>query len=399
MKICYVVPWFPSLNASNIEARQAIFGYRQVVKHSERGHEFKVISLKWKGQHKHEVISDKIEVHRLTFIFQFFSIRYPIPDLFALTRKIKSLCNDWHPDLIIYSHINFLTALPIFYLKRRLKIPSMVTTDSFPGISWFYGDRVVDSIGYLYTKFIGKRILKLADGIQLMSSQLLEYAKELGIDEHKAFTISRGVDTEMFHPGDGDELLQKELGIKEKDTVVLYVGRLDLVKGVDYLLQAAKEILTRHDRADHIKFLIVGGGGLQKQYEKLASSFPENIILLGFRTDVPDLMNLAHVLVLTSLSEGAANVVMEASASGLPVVATAVGEVPSIVADGETGWLVAPKDVDGLVDKLETIINNPLLGKKMGAAGRRRMEQKYSWEIICERLEKAYQEVIDRTKP
>jgi len=398
MKICYVVPWFPSLNASNIEARQAIFGYRQIVKHSERGHEFKVISLKWKGQLKREIVSDRVEVYRLPYIFRFLQIRYPVPNLFALTCKIKGLCDDWNPDLIIYSHINFLTALPIFYLKRRLKIPSMVTTDSFPGISWFYGDKVVDSIGYLYTKVIGKRILKLADGIQLMSSQLLEYVKELGIDEHKVFTISRGVDTEMFRPGDGDELLKKELGIKEKDTVVLYVGRLDLVKGVDYLLQAAKEILTKHDRTDNIKFLIVGGGGLQKQYEKLASSFPESIVLLGFRTDVPELMKLAHVLVLTSLSEGAANVVMEASASGLPVVATAVGEVPNIVSDGETGLLVEPKDVNGLVDKLETIINNPLLGKRMGVAGRKRMEQKYSWETICERLEKAYQEVIDRIK-
>jgi len=91
-------------------------------------------------------------------------------------------------------------------------------------------------------------------------------------------------------------------------------------------------------------------------------------------------------------------VVMEASASGLPVVATAVGEVPQIVTDGETGRLVKPKDADGLAKRIEAIINNPLLGKKMGEAGRRRMEQKYSWEIICEKLEKAYQEVIDRSK-
>ena len=82
----------------------------------------------------------------------------------------------------------------------------------------------------------------------------------------------------------------------------------------------------------------------------------------------------------------------------MPVVATAVGEVPQIVADGETGMLVKPKDVDGLVNKIETIINNPSLGKRMGEAGRRRMGEKYSWEIICEKLERAYQEVIDRSK-
>ncbi|GEM_PF-1010942 len=398
MKICYVVPWFPSLNVSTIEARQAIFGYRQIMKLSERGHEFKIISLKWKGQDKHEVISDRVEVYRVPYIFKFLQIRYPIPNLFALTHKIKKLCDNWNPDLLIYSHVNFLTVLPIFYLKPRLKIPSAVTTDSFPGISWFYGDKVVDTIGYLYSMIIGKRVFKLADGIQLMSSQLGEYVTKLGIENHKVFTIPRGVDTEMFQPRDGDEHLKSELGIKENDTVILYVGRLDLVKGVNYLIQAAKEILANHDNADSIKFLIVGGGSLQKQYEKLASPFLDNIIFLGFRNDVPQLMNIAHISVLSSLSEGAANVVMEASASGLPVVATAVGEVPQIVADGETGRLVKPKDADGLAKRIEAIINNPLLGKKMGEAGRRRMEQKYSWEIICEKLEKAYQEVIDRSK-
>ena len=398
MKICYVVSWFPSLNVNTIEARQAIFGYRQIMKHSAQGHEFKIISLKWKGQDKHEVISDRVEVYRLPYIFKFPQIRYPVPDLVVLTRKIKKVCDNWNPDLLIYSHINFLTVLPLFYLKSRLKVPTLVTTDCFPGISWFYGDKVVDAIGYLYSMLISKRVFKLADGIQLMSSQLAEYMKRLDIDEHKVFTIPRGVDIEMFQPKDGDERLKNELGIKENDTIILYVGRLDLVKGIDYLLQAAKEILTNRDNADSIKLLIVGGGSLRKQYEKLARPFSDNIIFLDFRNDVPKLMNIAHMLVLTSLSEGAANVVMEASASGLPVVATAVGEVPQIVADGETGMLVKPKDVAGLVEKIEAILNNPLRGKKMGEAGRKRMEQKYSWEIICGKLEKAYQEVIDRSK-
>jgi glycosyltransferase involved in cell wall biosynthesis len=396
MKICYVVPWFPSLQASNIEARQAIFGYRQTMKHSQRGHEFKIISLRWKGQCEHEVINDRVEVHRLPYIFKFADIRYPVPNLLTLTRKIKYLCQSWHADLLIYSHINFLTVLPIFYLKPRLKVPSVVTTDSFPGISWFYGNKAVDTIGYLYSMLISKRVLRLADGIQLMSSPLAEYAAKLGIDESRVFTIPRGVDTDLFQPGAGDKRLKDKLGIKEDDRVILNVGRLDRVKGVDYLILAAKRVLSSHDRADRIKFLIVGGGSLRKRYEKLARPFSENIVFLGFRNDVPQLMNIAHLFVLPSLSEGAANVAMEASASGLPVVATAVGEVPQIVADGETGLLVSPKDIDGLAEKIAAIIDNPSLGRKMGEAGRRRMEQKYSLEIICQRLEEAYQGVIER---
>ncbi|MDI6814527.1 MAG: glycosyltransferase family 4 protein [Dehalococcoidales bacterium] len=128
-----------------------------------------------------------------------------------------------------------------------------------------------------------------------MSSQLVEYVKKLDIEENKVFTIPSGVDTDLFQPRDGDERLKSELGSKENDTVVLYVGRLDLVKGVDYLLRAAKEILTNHDNADSIKFLIVGDGSLRKQYEKFARPFSENIIFLGFRNDVPKLMNFPYI--------------------------------------------------------------------------------------------------------
>jgi len=108
------------------------------------------------------------------------------------------------------------------------------------------------------------------------------------------------------------------------------------------------------------------------------------------------LMNISDIFVLPSLSEGAANVVMEASASGLPVIATEVGEVPRIVLDGKTGILVKPKDIDGLVNALKKLIDNPLLAKEMEEAGRKRMEEEYSWDIICKKIENAYQEVIDR---
>jgi len=106
--------------------------------------------------------------------------------------------------------------------------------------------------------------------------------------------------------------------------------------------------------------------------------------------------NNKNLLVLPSLSEGAANVVMEASASGLPVIATEVGEVPRIVLDGKTGILVKPKDIDGLVNALKKLIDNPLLAKEIEEAGRKRMEEEYSWDIICKKIENAYQEVIDR---
>jgi glycosyltransferase involved in cell wall biosynthesis len=105
-------------------------------------------------------------------------------------------------------------------------------------------------------------------------------------------------------------------------------------------------------------------------------------------------MNIADIFVLPSLSEGAANAAMEASASGLPVIATAVGEVPEIIVPGVTGELVEPKDVDGLVNALEKLIGNLPLARKMGEVGRKRMVEKYTWGKICQAIETEYGKVI-----
>ena len=393
MKICQIVPWFPSMNPTTLESRQGIFEYRQIVKLNERGHEFKIISVKWRGQSDYEKINNNIEVYRIPYLFS--RIRYPIPNFIKLTNKIEETCNDWHPDIIVYNHMEYLTALPSLYLQNRIKVPVIVTIDSLPGVTWFCGNKIIDTVGYLHSMLIGKRIFKVADGVQFMSSELYNCIPKLNIDANKVFVITRGVDTEIFKPSDGKEFLRAELDIKEDDIVILYVGRLDLVKGVDYLLRAAKEIIPHYK---NLKFLIVGDGSSRREYEDFAQSFSDSVIFTGFCEDVPALMNISDIFVLPSLSEGAANVVMEASASGLPVIATDVGEVPQIVLNGKTGTLVKPKDIANLVKALKKLIDNPSLAKEMGKAGRKRIEVEYSWEIVCKKVENAYQEVIDRYK-
>ena len=379
------------MNPTTLESRQGIFEYKQIIKLNERGHEFKVISIKWRGQSEYEKINEGTEVYRIPYVFS--RIRYPTPNFIKLTSKIKEICNNWHPDVIVYAHMEYLTALPSLYLRNKMKIPVIVTIDSLPGVTWFCGNKIIDAVGYLHSVLIGKRIFKVADGVQFLSSELYNYIPKLNIDVNKVFVITRGVDTEIFKPRNGKEFSRAELDIKENDMVVLYVGRLDLVKGVNYLLQAAKEIIPRYK---NLKFLIVGDGSLRKEYEAFAESFPDNIIFTGFRKDIPELMNISDIFVLPSLSEGAANVVMEASASVLPVIATEVGEVPQIVLNGKTGILVNSKDVNALVNALKKLINNPLLAKEMGEAGQKRMEEKYSWETICRKLETFYKETIER---
>ena len=389
MKICQIVPWFPSMNPTTLESRQGIFEYRQIIKLNERGHEFKVISIKWSGQSNYEKINNGIEVYRIPYIFSI--IGYPVPKFIKLTNTIKEICNIWHPDVIVYSHMEYLTALPSLYLK--IKIPVIVTTDFLIGVSHFHGNKIIDTVGYLHAMLIGKRIFKAADGIQFLGSELYKYILKLNIAADKLFVIPRGVDTELFKPRDGNEFLRKDLGIKEEDMVVLYVGRLDLIKGVNYLFRAIKEILPHYK---NLKFLIVGDGSLRKECETFAKPFSDDIIFTGFREDIPELMNISDIFVLPSLAEGAANVVMEASASGLPVIVTDVGETPQMILDGETGILIKPKDVNGLVGAVKKLIDNLPLAKDMGIKGRGHIERYYTWDVICDRLEEFYRDIVKR---
>ncbi len=393
MKICYILPWFPSVNPTTPESRQGIFEYRHVTRLSEAGHQFRIITVLWKGQTPYEKVNDNVEVYRMPYLFLMKSVRYPLPHIFKLADKISNVCREWDPDIVVFGHMIYLTTLPSLLLRGRIKKPFVVTTDVLPGINWFFGDRLVDTVGYVYTVLLGKWFLKASDGVQLLVSDLDRQTGNLGIDTGKTFLINRGVDVNTFKPDYPKNGLRKEFGISSDETLVLFVGRLDRVKGIPYLIDAAKRIMNDHH---DVKLLVVGEVSLYAEYVAMAEGHQGRIIFTGYRTDVPELMKTADIFVLPSLSEGAANVVMEASASGLAVVATDVGEIPHILENEVTGLLVRPRDTEELYLALKRLIEDPALARSMGVAGRKRMEERYCWEIVCRQVEVRYRQVIDR---
>jgi len=393
MKICYILPWFPSAIPTTPEARQGIFEYRHVKNLSDAGQKFKIVAIRWKGQSEYEKVDENVEVYRIPPLFVVKGIRYPVPDMIRLTASVQRVCGEWDPDVVVFGHLIYLTTLPSLFLRYRIKKPLIVTTDVFPGVNWFFGDRLVDAIGYLYSTVLGRQFLKTSDGIQLLVSGLGRHVESLGGDTSKAFLVNRGVDVHVFNPEGPKDAIRQEFGVEKDDILLLFVGRLDLVKGVPYLLEAAKRLL-RERRG--VKLLIVGDGSLDPEYRKIADGFDGRIIFAGYRKDVPELMRASDIFVLPSLSEGAANVVMEASASGIAVVATDVGGIPEIVEEGVTGLLVKPKDPDGLYSALCELITDPQLAREMGAAGRERMVSRYGWDVVCRQVDENYHRVIER---
>jgi glycosyltransferase involved in cell wall biosynthesis len=114
------------------------------------------------------------------------------------------------------------------------------------------------------------------------------------------------------------------------------------------------------------------------------------VILAGFHPHPPALLPRCYALCLPSDSEGMPNAVLEAMAAGLPVAATRVGGVPQLVADGVTGWLVEPGDLDGLAAALRRLLDDPAAARRMGQAGRQRAQADFSTSAVVPRLEAFY---------
>jgi glycosyltransferase involved in cell wall biosynthesis len=177
--------------------------------------------------------------------------------------------------------------------------------------------------------------------------------------------VPNGVDLARFSPGHGDPALREALGLDPALPVVGYVGRLEHGKGVDVLLEAVARLQMKLP----MTLLLVGEGPLAGTLAARAASEGLPVRFLGRRDDVPALMRLCDVVVLPSRQEAFGRVLVEAMASGVPVVASAVGGIPEVCTDGVTGLLVPPDDPYVLAGAIAlTLTDQPVTGARVAAA-------------------------------
>jgi glycosyltransferase involved in cell wall biosynthesis len=171
------------------------------------------------------------------------------------------------------------------------------------------------------------------------------------------------------------------------------VGRLHPQKDFATLLAAIAQV---RKRIPTVRLLLVGDGELRDELESQSRSLglSEIVTFAGSRTDVPEILAAVDVFTLSSLWEGMSNAALEAMAAGLPVVATAVGGTPEVVVDEVTGLLVPPHDPTSLAGALTTLLREPALRRRMGQAGRERVQEQFSVERMVCRTEALYTEML-----
>ena len=174
--------------------------------------------------------------------------------------------------------------------------------------------------------------------------------------------------------------------------LLLQVGRLARGKGQHELIEA----LARLEHDDAVAILVgkdlETGGAYERELESLATALGvrERVVFAGYRSDVPALLAASDVLVLPSEIEGLPLTVLEAMAATRPVVATRVGGTAEAVVDGETGLLVPPGDIDALARALDAVLGDSDLARRLGEAGRRRVEERFSSAAMSELVLDAY---------
>ena len=175
----------------------------------------------------------------------------------------------------------------------------------------------------------------------------------------------------------------------EEGPLVLAAGRLSPEKGFHVLVQSARLIL---EKVPDVRFVLFGNGAERPRLERLVAELglQDHFHMPGFCDHLDSLIPSADVVVLPSFTEGLPNVALEASAAGVPVVATAVGGTPEVVEDGVTGFLVPAGDPCALAERVTALLSNTRLARHFGEAGRQRMIDHFSFEAQA----KAYQELF-----
>jgi sugar transferase (PEP-CTERM/EpsH1 system associated) len=219
----------------------------------------------------------------------------------------------------------------------------------------------------------------------------------IGVRANQIEHIANGVDTAAFRPLDSGRRTIPEAPFKASDVVIGTVGRMQPVKDQATLIRAFIALRAeRPDIAECAKLMLIGDGPLRGELLGLLlqAGAGEHVWAPGSRGDVAHMLQGMDVFVLPSLNEGMSNAILEAMASGLPIVATDVGGNAELVEPERTGVLTAPGDVGALAQALKTYLEDPERRRNHGQAARRRALREFSLDVMVSRYLALYDGIV-----
>jgi glycosyltransferase involved in cell wall biosynthesis len=314
-----------------------------------------------------------------------------IPESFRFDPRVistlRELVQTHAPDLILTHHV-----------KSHFLIKLSRLSQQYHWIAFHHGYTTTDRKTRAYN-YLDRWSLPSADRVITVCQSFANELADAGVPAERISVQHNSVRAQSpASPGEVKEL-KSRFGIAENERIVLAVGRLSQEKGHVDLISAFARLRNAHPEVD-AKLLIVGDGPERSRLEAAVSALglSERVIFTGHINNVRAFYAAADLLVLPSHSEGSPNVLLEAMAAGVPIVATKVGGVPEIVEDNKSALLVSAGDSAAMATAMASLLNDKGLARRLAANASATVAERHSPESYVNSLLGIYREVISNSK-
>ena len=298
----------------------------------------------------------------------------------AVVRRIREIIAREEIDLV-HSH-GYKSDIYAWLAARRLQLPIMATSHLWTR----------QTAAIRFYEFLDGLVLRRFHAVAAVSQRIAGQLRQAGIAEEKISVIDNGIDLSPFDSA--APALKSELQAGDR-RLIGTVGRLTGQKGMEHFLAAAQKLLKEFP---DLMFAIVGDGPDRQKLEQMARELQieKSVHFTGARSDMPGVYASLDVFVLASIAEGMPMALLEAMASGRPVVAAAVGAVPQIVVFGSTGMLVRPKDPIELANAIASLLRHPDLSERVARNGQTAVRKQFSSQVMTQKYCKLYAHLLER---
>jgi glycosyltransferase involved in cell wall biosynthesis len=312
--------------------------------------------------------------------------------------EIRSFLDGFEPD-IIHDQTPGPVALSVFRYAKKRDVPLVSTDHAYPDnftsqlhLPWIMKKPIDSVINKYFVSFLKRSEYGTMPTSQAVSDLIPKKRHRFKVPVE---ALSNGIDLSRFSPGKADDEIYKKYNIAKTKPTILYIGRIDPEKSLDVLIEAFALVLKKIPNA---QLVMVGDGASRNDLEKLAEKLDisKSIRFLGriIGSDLPKLYRVGKVFAITSKTETQSIVIMEAMATGLPVVAVRAGAIPELVWNNKNGYLCTPDNPTEMARNLTKILKNSLLQRKLSKTSLENIK-KHDIGYTLTRFEEIYQTVLD----
>ncbi len=375
MKIAQLTPYFyPHLGGVESHVLELSKHLRDL------GHEVLVVTTKLEDAESEDTV-EGVPVKRVEPLTIFLST--------PIVPGVRDVLSEENYD-ILHGH-SPPPLMPFFGVRsaKKKEVPFVLTYHCDLEIPNIFGPLIVN----LYEQTFGTYTVSGAD--KIITTTTSYGATSKAVWHREADIIPNAVDQERFHPSNDGGQVREKLGVGDKK-LVTYVGRIAYHKGLEYFVRAANYL-----EEEDVQFLLVGTGDFRPELERLIrrNRLEDKVMFAGRvpNEELPNYYAATDVFVLPSVSrlEAFGIVALEAMASSVPVIVSDIPGVRDVIVEGKHGLLAEPMNSEDLAGKIRTLIQNPEMAERMGENGRKRVEERFTWNKVAKKIEKVYGSILN----